>query len=125
MLPKSVRIFVCTVPTDMRKSFDGLAEAVRRHVRQDPESGALFLFVNRRGNRAKLLWWDRSGYALLYKRLEWGYFRIPRALDSGACHVTINAAELALILEGIGLPPPGHRLRRQAEEKIGLQALQS
>lgn len=125
MLPKTVRIFVCTAPTDMRRSFDGLAEAVRRYLEMDPESGALFLFINRRGNRAKLLWWDRTGYCLLYKRLEWGYFRRPLALEPSGSHVTIDAAELAKILEGIGLPPRKHRLRRQAEQKVVLQALHS
>jgi transposase len=124
MLPKAVRIFVCTAPTDMRRSFDGLAEAVRRHLGMDPESGALFLFANSRGNRAKLLWWDRTGYCLLYKRLEWGYFRLPRALD-GNRQVAIDAVELAKILEGIGLPPQGHRLRREIEKRDSLQGLQS
>jgi len=114
MLPEAVRIFVCTAPTDMRRSFDGLAEAVRQHLEMDPESGALFLFINRRGNHAKLLWWDRSGYSLLYKRLEWGYFRRPLALEPNGGHVTIDAAELAKILEGVGLPPQGHRHRRKA-----------
>ena len=114
MLPEAVRIFVCTAPTDMRRSFDGLAEAVRQHLEMDPESGALFLFINRRGNHAKLLWWDRSGYSLLYKRLEWGYFRRPFALEPNGGHVTIDAAELAKILEGVGLPPQGHRHRRKA-----------
>jgi transposase len=124
MLPKAVRIFVCTAPTDMRRSFDGLAEAVRRHLGMDPESGALFVFANGRGNRAKLLWWDRTGYCLLYKRLEWGYFRLPRALD-GNGQVAIDAVELAKILEGIGLPPQGHRVRREMEKKVSMQGLQS
>ncbi len=112
MLPRGVRVFVCTTPTDMRCSFDGLADAVRRQLGLDPESGALFLFASRRGNRAKLLWWDRTGYCLLYPRLEWGYFRLPQALD-GRGHVAIDAVELAKILEGIGLAPSEHRLRRE------------
>jgi transposase len=125
MLPEAVRIFVCTAPTDMRRSFDGLAAAVRRQLELDPESGALFLFINRRANRAKLMWWDRTGYCLLYKRLEWGYFRRPLSLEPNGSHVTIDAVELAKILEGVGLPPLKHRLRRQAVEENARQALHS
>jgi transposase len=70
MLPPSIRIFVCTEPQDMRRSFDGLAQATRQLVGQDPQSGALFVFVNKRANRAKVLWFERHGYCLLYKRLR-------------------------------------------------------
>ena len=66
MLPASVRIFVCTVPQDMRRSFDGLAQATTQLLGQDPRSGALFVFVNKRSTRAKVLWWDANGYCLLY-----------------------------------------------------------
>jgi transposase len=69
MLPASVRIFVCTVPQDMRRSFDGLALATRQLVGQDPQSGALFVFVNKRSNRAKVLWIERHGYCLLVRAL--------------------------------------------------------
>jgi transposase len=70
MLPPSVRIFVCTKPQDMRRSFDGLAQATRQVVGQDPQSGALFVFVNKRANRVKVLWFERHRYCLLYKRLR-------------------------------------------------------
>jgi transposase len=75
-LPPSVRIFVAREPADMRKSFDGLSRLVCDVVEQDPQSGHLFCFFNRRRDRVKLLWWDRSGYWLLYKRLEKGRFAI-------------------------------------------------
>ncbi|WP_434044035.1 MULTISPECIES: IS66 family insertion sequence element accessory protein TnpB [Sorangium] len=104
-------IYVATEPLDLRRSFDGLAAVVREVLRQDPLSGALFLFFNRAADRVKALWWDRSGYCLLYKRLERGTFRAPRAVTPGATSVVIDAAELAKILEGIALPPS--KLRRE------------
>lgn len=98
-LPPAVRIFLCLAPTDMRRSFDGLAAMVPTALSQDPLSGHLFVFRSRRGDRVKVLWWDRDGYALWYKRLESGVFRFPEATASGA--VEVSAAELMLVLEGI------------------------
>jgi transposase len=68
MLPRAVAIFAATEPIDMRRSFDRLAAARRETLGQDPRSGALFLFVNRAADRLKVLWWDRTGYCILYKR---------------------------------------------------------
>jgi transposase len=93
---------VCTEPVDMRKQHDGLAGATSLLLGADPMSGQLFLFFNRKRNRLKLFWWDRGGFALLYKRLERGRFRFPEALDGGK-QVKVDAGELALILEGIDL----------------------
>ena len=101
-LPPSVRLFVCAEPTDMRKSFDGLAALVEHVLEQDPLSGHLFCFFNRRGDRCKILWYDHSGFALYCKRLERGRFRVPEARP-GARSLAMRAAELALILEGIDL----------------------
>jgi transposase len=79
LLP-TVRIWLCLRPADMRKSFDGLAAMTRQILLQDPiASGHLFVFVSRRADRIKVLWWDRDGYALLSKRLERGTFRLPAA----------------------------------------------
>lgn len=97
-LPPSVRIFVCRVPADMRRSFDGLARMAEEHLAADPRSGHLFVFRNRRGDRVKILYWDRDGYALWYKRLEEGTFRFPEASHA---EVAWTPAELALVLEGI------------------------
>jgi transposase len=97
-------IFVAVQPVDLRRSFDGLAGAARERMSKDPQSGALFLFFNKAHDRVKILWWDRTGFALLYKRLECGTFRIPEPLEPGARSVAIDAAELAKILEGVALP---------------------
>jgi len=99
-LPASVRVFVCLVPVDMRRSFDGLGAAAEQVVREDPLSGHLFVFRGRRGDRVKILYWDRDGYALWYKRLESGVFRFP---SDAAEAKEITAADLGLILEGIDL----------------------
>lgn len=102
MLPASVRIFVCTEPQDMRRSFDGLAAATREVLGKDPQCGALFAFVNKRGNRVKVLWWDRNGYCLLYKRLHRALFRLPsRRRGDDAASVRIDGRELARLLEGV------------------------
>src|SRR5580658_3982315 len=76
-LPSSVRIFLCTRPTDLRKSFDGLTGLVQECFGQDPLTGHLFLFLNRRRDRIKILYFDRDGLAIWYKRLEAGSFEIP------------------------------------------------
>ena len=99
-LPVSVRVFVCLAPVDMRRSFDGLAAVAEQVVRQDPLSGHLFVFRGRRGDRVKILYWDRDGWALWYKRLERGCFRFPVAASDAT---EVSAADLGLILEGIDL----------------------
>ncbi len=109
MIPDTVRIFVCTEPVDMRKSFDTLALATRILMGEDPMSGALFVFVNKRFNRMKILWWDRTGYALLCKRLHRAVFRLPKAIEPGRTGVVISPRELAKIVEGIQLPPRKRR----------------
>ena len=100
-LPPTVRVFVALVATDMRKSFDGLANETRRLLDQDPLSGHLFVFFNRRRTMVKVLYWDRSGFCLVAKRLERSTFHLPGATEGGV--VEVEAAELALILEGIDL----------------------
>ena len=99
MIPDSVRIFVCTEPQDMRRSFDGLALATRQVLGEDPESGALFCFVNKRANRLKVLWWDRNGYCLLCKRLHRALFRLPAS--SGGSSLRIDARALAELIAGV------------------------
>jgi len=115
-LPPSVQLCVCTEPTDMRKSFDGLAALVEHGLEQDPLSGHLFCFFNRRGDRCKILWYDHGGYALFCKRLERGRFRVPTA-KPGQRRVAMRAVELALILEGIDLHGAKHRRVWRPREK--------
>jgi len=107
-LPPTVRIYLASEPADMRRSFDSLAAMVREGLREDPLSGHLFVFRNKREDRVKILWWDRSGFALWYKRLEEGTFRFP---PSQAASVRVEAAELALLLEGIDLGAVRRRKR--------------
>ncbi len=82
MLPPSVRVFLAAEPADMRCAFDGLTARVQSLLEQDPFSGHLFVFRNKRGDRVKILFWDRSGFCLWYKRLEKGTFRFPEATGS-------------------------------------------
>lgn len=115
MVPTSTRIFVCTEPVDMRRSFDGLATCARDLLQHDPESGALFLFTGKRNNTVKALWWDKTGYCILYKRLSRGVFRLPAATGDTKS-VLVDVKELALILEGIELPARKLKIKRAARE---------
>lgn len=95
-LPPAVRVFVARGATDLRKSFDALAAVTREVLRQDPLSGHLFVFLNRRRDRIKVLYWDRVGFCLFYKRLEQGSFEAPSAEQ-------IDGGTLLQLLEGIEL----------------------
>lgn len=102
MLPLSVRILVCTQPQDMRRSFDRLAEVVRTFLGEEPQSGALYVFVAKRPTRVKVLWFDRNGYCILYKRLHRAFFAAPVA--KGDEHsVRIDPTALAQLLAGVTL----------------------
>lgn len=120
-LPSSVRIYVAAEAVDLRRGFDGLAVLARTVVREDPLSGHLFVFLNRRANRVKILWWDRTGWLLLYKRLERGTFRLARSPRLGQRHVEVDSAELTLLLEGIDLRG-ARRSRRWVRSPHGAQA---
>jgi transposase len=113
-LPPAVRVFICTQPADMRKSFDSLAALTREVLRQDPMAGHLFVFRNRDGDRVKVLWWDRSGYSLWYKRLEEGVFKFPEGEEASA---EVESAELTLLLEGIDLAGAKRRRRFRPENR--------
>jgi transposase len=104
------RIFLHARPTDMRKSFDGLCGLIRSVLQADPLDGSLFLFVNRRGDRLKALWWDRDGLALFYKRLESGTFEMLRP-DGDAAAVELDSTTLAMLLSGVSLGSVKRRKR--------------
>jgi len=115
-LPASVRVFVCTRATDMRKSFDGLLGLVHEFLGQDPLSGHLFLFFNRRRDRVKILFWQPDGLVIWYQRLEAGTFQkldpsSAAARSSGSAGLELTATDLALLLGGIDLTTAQRRKR--------------
>ena len=121
---RTTRVFLATEPTDMRKGFDGLFALVENVIHEDPFSGHLFVFRNHRRDRLKVLWWDRDGLAIFYKRLEKGSYQFPTdtmartsngsASDrDSAPRCEIRADELALLLEGIDLGSVKRRPRYQ------------
>jgi hypothetical protein len=116
---RTTRVFLATEPTDMRKGFDGLFAIVESVIQQEPFSGHLFVFRNRRRDRLKILWWDRDGLAIFYKRLEHGTYQFPTDVSAGAgstedsqsLRCEIRADELTLLLEGIELSSVKRRKR--------------
>lgn len=108
-LHRGMKIFISTAPTDMRKGFDGLSAIVEHEWDANPMSGNLFVFSNRRQTLLKLLYWDADGYAIWYKRLERGTFRIPPPTAEG--RIELTAAKLAMILEGIDIANTRRRKR--------------
>jgi transposase len=108
--PANVRVFLCTQPIDLRKGFDGLHALVTQVFERDPLDGHLFLFLNRRRDRIKLLYWDRDGLALWYKRLEVGTYQIPQSPDESR-GLELDATQLALLLTGIDLKSAQRRKR--------------
>ena len=110
LLPSTVRIFLCARPVDLRKSFDGLTGLVQDCFGQDPLNGHLFLFPNRRRDRIKILYFNRDGLAIWYKRLEAGSFQMPQATEDG---IELQPAQLAMLLSGIDLRTTRQRKRFQ------------
>jgi transposase len=120
----AARIYLCLEPTDMRKSFDTLAALVREHLQGDPQSGTWFVFRGKRGDRLKILYWDRDGYALWCKRLEQGTFEFPK-VRGDAAGVAITATELALILGGVALSARRRRRYVPPEESFAAREIPS
>ena len=111
-LPSAVQVFICLQPTDLRKSFDSLAALITGAIGQNPLSGHLFVFLNRSRDRVKILFWDRSGYCLYYKRLEAGTFKLPSQSGvGGEVSCALSLPELTLMLEGIELQGARRRKR--------------
>jgi transposase len=110
MLPSGVRILLCTEPQDMRRSFDALALVAQQVLGEDPQSGVLLVFVGKRPTRVKVLWWDRNGYCLLYKRFHRAIVRLPPADGGGGKSLKIDGAALAQLLAGV--PHEKNRAKR-------------
>jgi transposase len=108
-IPAAVKIYVAPGATDMRKAIDGLSALVREALGENPLSGHLFVFANRRRDRLKILVWDRDGYWVLFKRLEAGTFRWPQ--EGATAPVVMTARDLMLILEGVDLRHATYRKR--------------
>jgi transposase len=116
---QGTRIWLAVEAADMRCGFDRLAERARAIIGQDPLSDSLFIFRSRRGDRLKILTWDRDGFVLWYKRLESGVFKLPRVKD-GARSVELRASELAMILDGIDMT----KLKRVPRYERGARTMQ-
>lgn len=101
MIAGPVSVFLALGPVDLRGAFDQLAAVTRKVLSLDPASGALFLFVNRRRNRLKALWWDRNGYTILYKRLAKGTFPLPTAEQADGVCLEISSEDFARLLSGL------------------------
>ena len=101
LLPRAVRVYFATQPVNLRKSYDGLSNEVRSILAQDPLSGHVFVFLNRRKNQVKLLLWTRGGFTIVQKRLERGTFTFPQRVRIGAVSVELEAHELSMLLEGV------------------------
>jgi transposase len=110
LAPRPTAVYLCVGPTDMRKGFDGLMCVAAEQAARDVLQGGLFVFVNRRRDRVKLLWWDEDGLAIWYKRLEAGTFELPQIEDE-ASHVVLTTGDLALLLGGIDLASVRRRKR--------------
>ena len=110
------RIWMASEATDMRCGFDRLAERVTSVIGENPQSGHLFVFRSRRGDRLKILVWDRDGFVLWYKRLEAGVFKMPR-VEPGARALELRASELAMIIDGIDVS----KLKRVARYECAMR----
>jgi len=110
-LANQVRIFLARDPVDMRKSFHGLVGLTESVLGKDPLSGDLFVFINRRRDRIKLLYWGGTGFCIWYQQLEQGSYQLPDAAKAGAEGIEITASQLSLILDGIDLASVRQRPR--------------
>jgi transposase len=97
----NVQVWVATLPVDMRKSFDGLAEVVRVSLGHDPLCGSMFVFRNKSAERVKILWWDRDGLIIYYKRLEKGTFQFPAG--DGRKAIAVDSDSLMRLLSGLAV----------------------
>jgi transposase len=120
-LAPQIRVFLYRRPTDMRKSFHGLIALTQSELQQDPLSGSLFVFVNRRRDRIKILYWGQTGFCIWYQQLEKGTYQIPNqeSLD-GQDTLEVTRSQLSLILDGIDLSTVRQRPRFQLRNESAL-----
>jgi len=118
-LAPQTRVFLYRRPTDMRKSFHGLIALTEAELKQDPLSGSLFVFVNRRRDRIKILYWGETGFCIWYQQLQRGTYQLPRhdSLDEQDT-LEVTRAQLSLILDGIDLTSARQRRRFQLEREV-------
>jgi transposase len=107
MIPAGLTIYLATVPVDLRAGFDRLSGIVRERLKDDPRAGSLYVFTNRRRTHLKAIFYDRTGYCVVYKRLDRGTFPLPTVIAPGAASVAISSCELELLLRGLDLPARG------------------
>ena len=117
-LPPGVQVFMAVEPVDCRKSFDGLSAAVEAVFERSVLDGHLFLFLNRKRDRIKILWWDRDGKAIWAKRLERGSYEMPRHQE-GAKRLQLDATQLAMLLGGVKLDAPQRKRYVLPQAKAG------
>lgn len=110
-LPENLPIYLCTQPVDFRKGFDGLTGIVTTTLGRSVTDGSLFLFVNRKRDRVKALWWETGGLTLWYKRLEQGTVELPES-DHDKSHVIIDNVELVMWIAGVSLKSAKTRRKR-------------
>jgi transposase len=118
LLPKSVKIYIAVEPASLRKSFEGLSNAVRCELGRDPLSGHVFIFLNRRRNQVKMLVWTRGGFTILHKRLERGRFTFPDRVTATATSVEIDGHELSMLLEGLEVAREPHARRWEPSHDV-------
>ena len=118
-LPPQVRVFLYRLPTDMRKSFNGLVALTESALKQDPLSGSFFVFLNRRRDRIKILYWGQTGFCIWYQQLQKGTYQLPAAdvleeLET----IEVTRSQLSLILDGIDLSSARQRMRFQLPKEL-------
>lgn len=113
-LPPQIRVLLYRLPTDMRKSFNGLVALTESVLKQDPLSGSLFVFLNRRRDRIKILYWGQTGFCIWYQQLQKGTYQLPdeKSLEAQET-IEVTRSQLSLILDGIDLSSARQRMRFQ------------
>lgn len=112
MIPSGVQVFLALEPVDLRCGFERLSGLARERIGLDARSGALFVFVGRRGSAAKVLFFDGTGLCLFHKRLDRGTFRVPSPMFPGEAHLEIDEATFETLLDGLAIAPEETSPRR-------------